>query len=72
MGYLPVSATRVKKTLTGSGHAGKAQIQRAVAATLRMPKLPEPADVADAIAIALCGLRLRAGAGRVAAAGRVR
>lgn len=68
MGYLPVSATRVKKTLTGSGHAGKAQMQRAVAATLRLPKLPEPADVADAIAIALCGLRLRAGAARAGTA----
>lgn len=68
---IPVSATRVKKTLTGNGHAGKAQVQRAVAATLGLARLPEPSDVADAIAIALCGLRLlaaprgaRAGASR--------
>ncbi|QOJ14469.1 MAG: crossover junction endodeoxyribonuclease RuvC [Planctomycetia bacterium] len=61
---LSVGATRVKKTLTGSGHASKAQIQRAVAGTLRLARLPEPSDVADAIAIGLCGLRLpRSGPG---------
>ena len=57
---VPVSATRAKKLLTGSGRAGKAQMQRAVARTLGLPTLPEPHDVADALAIALCGLRLRA------------
>ena len=54
----PVAATHVKKVLTGSGHASKRQIQRAVATTLRLPTVPEPNDVADAIAIALSGLRL--------------
>jgi crossover junction endodeoxyribonuclease RuvC len=54
-----VAATNVKKLLTGSGRAGKRQVQRAIMATLRLPALPEPADVADAIAIGLCGLRLR-------------
>lgn len=52
----PLSATRVKKTLTGSGHAGKAQVQRVIAATFGLSRPPEPHDVADAIAIALCGL----------------
>lgn len=60
-----VASTRVKKTLTGNGHAAKPQIQRAVAAALRLPRLPEPHDVADAIAIALCGLRLAAAARRL-------
>ncbi len=55
---LSVAATNAKKLLTGSGHATKPQMQRAVMATLRLPALPEPHDVADAIAIALCGLRL--------------
>jgi len=55
---LPVAATNVKKLLTGNGHASKRQMQAAVAATLGLPRLPEPPDVADAIAIALCGLRL--------------
>jgi len=54
------SATHVKKLLTGSGRAGKRQVQRAVAATLGLPRLPEPHDVADAIAIALAGLRMDA------------
>ncbi len=56
-----VAATNVKKLLTGSGRAKKRQVQLAVMATLRLPVLPEPHDVADAIAIALCGLRLRQG-----------
>lgn len=56
---LNLAATHVKKMLTGSGRAGKAQIQRAIAATLNLPTIPEPNDVADAMAIALCGLRTR-------------
>jgi len=52
-----VGATRVKKLLTGNGHASKRQMQSAVARTLGLSKLPEPPDVADAIAIAFCGLR---------------
>jgi crossover junction endodeoxyribonuclease RuvC len=55
---LSVAATNVKKLLTGNGHAGKRQMQMAVAATLRLATLPEPSDVADAIAIGLAGLRL--------------
>jgi crossover junction endodeoxyribonuclease RuvC len=54
-----IAATHVKKMLTGSGHAAKHQVQFAVAATLGLRQIPEPPDVADAIAIALCGLRLR-------------
>lgn len=54
-----VAATHVKKHLTGSGRAGKAQVQRAVAAALHLPYVPEPHDVADALAVAICGLRMR-------------
>lgn len=54
------AATEVKRALTGSGHASKAQMQRTVAQRLRLRKLPEPADVADALALAMChALRLR-------------
>jgi Holliday junction resolvasome RuvABC endonuclease subunit len=53
-----IGATQIKKMLTGNGHASKAQMQRAVAGTLRLARLPEPHDVADAIAIGLAGLRL--------------
>jgi len=56
---IPVSATNVKKVLTGSGHASKRQMQLAVATTLRLAQVPEPHDVADAIAIALAGQRGR-------------
>jgi crossover junction endodeoxyribonuclease RuvC len=47
-------ATQIKKTITGSGHAPKWQIQEAIRHELRLNKLPEPPDVADALAIALC------------------
>jgi crossover junction endodeoxyribonuclease RuvC len=56
---LPVrsfAATRIKKSLTGNGHAQKLQMQRTIQALLGLAKMPEPADVADAVAIALCGL----------------
>lgn len=48
------AATQVKKTLTGSGHAPKTQIQEAIRRELRLAEAPEPPDVADALAIALC------------------
>lgn len=63
-----VPATQVKKLLTGSGRASKVQMQRAVMAALRLERVPEPHDVADAIAIALCGQRLLAARRRLAAA----
>ncbi len=49
--------TRVKKSLTGFGHASKRQMQEAVQAQLGLAEPPTPADVADAIAIALCAAR---------------
>lgn len=45
--------TRVKKLLTGSGRAGKIQVQWAIQRELGLAALPEPADVADAMAIGL-------------------
>lgn len=51
---LHYSATKVKKVLTGSGRAPKSQMQQAVQRELRLSTLPEPPDVADALAIALC------------------
>jgi crossover junction endodeoxyribonuclease RuvC len=53
--------TRVKKVMTGNGRAPKHQIQLAVKMQLGLPSLPEPADVADALAIALCGHHLGSG-----------
>ena len=50
----PYAATKIKKLLTGSGHAPKDQMQRAVQLELHLPRTPEPPDVADALAVALC------------------
>lgn len=46
-------ATTIKKTMTGSGRASKPQMQRAMMATLGLKQMPEPPDVADAMAIGL-------------------
>jgi crossover junction endodeoxyribonuclease RuvC len=54
--YLP---TRVKGTLTGSGQAGKDQIQAAVQRELGLAAVPRPADAADALAVALADYHLR-------------
>ncbi len=51
------AASRIKKTLTGSGKAPKLQMQHAIMAELGLDRLPEPHDVADACAIALCHLQ---------------
>lgn len=48
------AATQVKKLLTGSGRASKSQMQLAIQRELNLKTLPEPADVADALAVALC------------------
>jgi len=56
------AATRVKKTVTGSGRATKEQMQMAVMRELGLAKLPEPHDVADALGIALCAYYLTANA----------
>jgi crossover junction endodeoxyribonuclease RuvC len=48
------SATQIKKVLTGNGRAPKSQMQAAIQRELLLARLPEPADVADALAIALC------------------
>lgn len=50
------AATKVKKLLTGSGRATKDQMQRAIKFELGLEQYPEPPDVADALAIALCHL----------------
>jgi crossover junction endodeoxyribonuclease RuvC len=47
-------AARVKKTVTGHGRATKDQMQRVIQGELGLPKIPEPPDVADALAVALC------------------
>jgi len=48
------SATEVKASLTGNGRASKQQVQRAIRHSLRLEQEPRPADVSDALALALC------------------
>ena len=47
------AATRIKKAIVGDGHASKLQIQRMIQNILGLKALPEPADVADALALAI-------------------
>ncbi|MDP7204818.1 MAG: crossover junction endodeoxyribonuclease RuvC, partial [Pirellulaceae bacterium] len=48
------AATQIKKILTGNGRATKQQMQNAICREFGLATPPEPADVADALAIALC------------------
>jgi crossover junction endodeoxyribonuclease RuvC len=50
------AATRIKKSITGNGRASKMQVQRSIKSIMKLDTLPEPPDVADAIAVALCHL----------------
>ena len=50
------AATKVKKLLTGSGRATKDQVQRAIKLELGLEQYPDPPDVADALALAICHL----------------
>jgi crossover junction endodeoxyribonuclease RuvC len=47
-------ANRVKQAVVGHGHASKGQMQRAIQAMWNLEKPPEPPDVADALAVAVC------------------
>jgi crossover junction endodeoxyribonuclease RuvC len=51
---LTYSPTRVKSAVVGNGHASKEQVQRMVQASLGLSAVPEPPDIADALALALC------------------
>ncbi len=53
------SATQIKRILTGSGRAPKSQVQRAIQRELGLPEVPDPPDVADALAVALCHYYLK-------------
>jgi len=51
-----LSATKIKKAVTGSGHAGKLQVQRAIFSLFRVSPISTeiPSDVTDALAVAVC------------------
>ena len=48
------SATKIKKSITGNGRASKEQMQRTIQTILHLPEMPQPSDVADAVAAAMC------------------
>ena len=48
------NATKIKKSLTGNGRASKQQVQRTIQTLLALLHPPEPDDIADATAAALC------------------
>ena len=45
---------QIKSAVTGSGRAGKEQVQRMVGALLSLPEPPTPDHAADALAVAIC------------------
>jgi crossover junction endodeoxyribonuclease RuvC len=49
--YAPL---RIKQSVVGYGQAQKEQVQFMVTRLLKLDRQPEPADVADALAIAIC------------------
>ena len=57
---------QVKDTVAGYGGADKRQMQKMVQARLKLTRLPQPADAADAAALALCHLSMEPMARRVA------
>ena len=51
----------IKKAITGTGSATKAQVQFMIARLLRLASAPEPADASDGVAAALaCAMGARA------------
>lgn len=54
--------SEIKAAVTGSGRAGKEQVQRMVQSLLGLAELPKPADAADALALAITHLWRPAGA----------
>jgi crossover junction endodeoxyribonuclease RuvC len=51
--YAPLT---IKSAVVGYGRAEKEQVQLMVARLLRLEEIPQPADAADALAIAICDL----------------
>ena len=62
------SPREVKSCVAGYGHASKQQMQQMVRAQLGMREMPEHADAADALAIALCHIHNHQARARIAAA----
>lgn len=60
-GNLPVAEyapLKIKSSVVGYGLAKKEQVQFMVARLLQLDRVPEPADAADALAIAICHIHI--------------
>ena len=55
--------SQVKLAVTGHGRADKAQVAKMVASTLGLSEIPKPADVSDALAVAICATKKSAATG---------
>lgn len=55
--YAPLA---IKSAVVGYGRAEKHQVQHMVSKLLDLERAPEPADIADALAIAICHLHISA------------
>jgi crossover junction endodeoxyribonuclease RuvC len=63
--YAPLT---IKASVVGYGRAEKEQVQHMVARLLCLEQIPQPADAADALAIAICDLHTHATLSRQGAA----
>ena len=55
--------SEVKLAVAGNGRADKAQVSEMVRRTLNLEETPKPADVADALAVAICASKRAQGLG---------
>ncbi len=53
---LEFTPAQVKQAVTAYGKSPKIQVQKMVKLILKLPKLPQPDDAADALALALCAI----------------
>jgi crossover junction endodeoxyribonuclease RuvC len=66
------SPREVKASVAGYGAASKQQMQQMVSSLLGLTEYPEPADAADALAVALCHAHASQARDRIAAATKIR
>jgi crossover junction endodeoxyribonuclease RuvC len=55
--------SEVKLAVTGHGRADKSQVADMVRRSLSLAEVPKPADVADALAVAICASKRASGVG---------
>jgi crossover junction endodeoxyribonuclease RuvC len=70
LSVVPYAPLAIKSAVVGYGRAEKSQVQVMVARLLHLEKIPEPADAADALAIAICHIHTAATLLRQAASPR--